>query len=129
MTIQQAIDAADAAVRNGITTETKIRWLAELDGRVYVEQFATHKGLVPAANTWLSYIQELITPTGTIIIPITIEPLFVSFPYDEIYPHYLLSKIHLSLQEINRANNELAAFNEVYDRYVNYINRTYLPVR
>lgn len=134
MKVHEAIDTADALLRNGISEPLKVRWLAELDGRVWTYLYNTHKDadgitLSPASSGWTDYVGELLRPTGTVILPITTYDLFASFPHDDIYIPHLMTMLYLSIKEINRANTELAVFTEAYNRYSSYINREYMPVK
>lgn len=134
MKVHEAIDTADALLRNGIPEQMKIRWLAELDGRIWSQLYNTHKdssgvALSPPTGIWTDYVSELITPTGANVIPITTYNLFANFPYDDIYVPHLMTMLYIAIKEINRANTELAVFTEAYDRYSAYINREYMPVK
>lgn len=134
MKIADAISYADSFLKNTISIDLKIRWLAELDGKILIELFGTHTDsegntLSPADGSWTTYVNNLVTPSETITVPIQQDELFAEFPYDDMYIHLLLYKMYFAVQEINKANNELTEFNDVYDKFASYINRTYLPLQ
>lgn len=54
--------------------------------------------------------------------------LIAEFPYDEIYTHYLCSKIDLQNLEIDKYNNDMELFNNAYNLFNDYWTRTHLPL-
>jgi hypothetical protein len=136
MKVHEAIDAADALLRNSVSESQKVRWLAELDGRILLELIDTHN--IKLSGSWCDYVRDIMLSPDRWDIICTGEEyhvfpfgglLLAALPYDDMYVHYLLFMIYITTQEINRANNELAVFNETYDRYSAYINRTYRPAQ
>lgn len=131
LNIADAIDSVNALVKNTIDIDMKMRWLAQLDGLIYTDIFCTHKDsdgniLSPEDSSWKSYVFNYLSPSEDIVIPMHEDNLFIEFPYDDIYIHYLLMKIYLAVQETARANNEKTEYDEIFERYTNYINRHYL---
>ena len=120
MKVLEAIEIADDIVRNTVSEDRKIKWLKALDGKVYLDVIDTHENITLTDNSWTKHILgEPLTDT--------MGDLIVEFPYDELYIDYLLSKIYIELNEVERANNAMMLFNDEYKEYKNYINRTFVP--
>lgn len=120
MKVLEAIEIADDIVRNTISEDRKIKWLKALDGKVYLDVFNTHENITLTDNSWTKHILgDTLTDT--------MGDLIIEFPYDELYINYLLSKIYIEVNEIERANNAMLLFNDEYKEYKNYINRTFVP--
>lgn len=146
MTIQDAISIADEMKPNPIDADRKIRWLSDLDGMIYNELVITH--ISPDA-TWPT--PEDHHPWGTTPWPVRRSEnmpvpqyppfkgygnetdrgtvLLVPEPYSDLYPMYLCSKIDLTLAELDSYANTSTLFNNAYQTYCDYYNRTYMPVR
>lgn len=120
MKVLEAIEIADDIVRNTVSEDRKIKWLKALDGKVYLDVFDTHENITLTDNSWTKYILgDTLTDT--------MGDLIIEFPYDELYINYLLSKIYIEVNEVERANNAMLLFNDEYKEYKNYINRTFVP--
>ena len=120
MKVLEAIEIADDIVRNTVSEDRKIKWLKALDGKVYLDVFATHDNITLTDNSWTKHILgDTLTDT--------MGDLIIEFPYDELYINYLLSKIYIEVNEVERANNAMLLFNDEYKDYKNYINRTFVP--
>lgn len=115
MTIQQAIERTDALCPNTASRFEKIRWLNELDGRIAAEVASTH---VNDGTEFEGYDEN--TDPETVLL--------ASFPYDDIYPKWLVCQIDLTRKELERYNNSVAVFNEAYSSFVNWYNRTREPL-
>jgi len=120
MKVFEAIEIADDIVRNTVSEDRKIKWLKALDGKVYLDVFDTHENITLTDNSWTKHILgDTLTDT--------MGDLIIEFPYDELYINYLLSKIYIEVNEVERANNAMLLFNDEYKEYKNYINRTFVP--
>lgn len=120
MKVLEAIEIADDIVRNTVSEDRKIKWLKALDGKVYLDVFDTHENITLTDNSWTKHILgDTLTDT--------MGDLIIEFPYDELYINYLLSKIYIEVNEVERANNAMLLFNDEYKEYKNYINRTFVP--
>ncbi len=120
MKVFEAIEIADDIVRNTVSEDRKIKWLKALDGKVYLDVFNTHENITLTDNSWTKHILgDTLTDT--------MGDLIIEFPYDELYINYLLSKIYIEVNEVERANNAMLLFNDEYKEYKNYINRTFVP--
>ena len=115
MTLGQAIDTIDRVQPNQIENVDKVRWLSELDGRVYHEILRTHRGF-----EWVRY-----TPFDPNVPPQ--HPLLIMHPYDALYLDYLEMKIADLNRETYQYNNALNKFNVKLQEYIDFINRNFPP--
>jgi len=116
LTILQAISRADLDRPNEIPTERKLQWLSTLDGRIDRELMQRFDGAPPAFS---GYGEETELQTAE---------LLVRFPYDDLYLRYLVLRIDLEQGELERYNNDAAAFNRIWQSYAAHYGRTHTPV-
>ena len=115
MNIEQANRIIDELTYNQIDTNIKVSWLARLDHMIYTQIYTTHEGLRDVPFT--PYTPE--TPQE--------QELLAQPPFDELYRWYLEMQIHDANGEIDKYNNAAVKFNEAFQRYTDFINRSYLP--
>ena len=120
MTAKQIIDELDAAMPNAYTTEDKLRWLNEIDGRVWLEIFGTHE---------LNEGEELPEEVEITAENMETVELLIPSPFTETYFYWLQSKIHYRNQEFNYYDNTQAMFNSAWRAYANHYRRTHVPVQ
>ena len=116
MTLGEAIEIIDKAQPNQIEYDEKVRWLSEMDGKVYHEILRTHRGF-----EWVKY-----APFG----PNTPQqhPLLVPHPYDAVYLDYLEMRIADENREQVQYNNALQKYTKKLQEYMDFVNRTF-PTR
>lgn len=114
MTIREAIERTDVLKPNGFEKAEKLRWLAELDGKIYREIMLTHHG---APADFVDYGPDTDGDTQLLVV----------FPYDDLYISWLTAQIDLNNREIVSYNNSIAMFNAKYADYNRYYNRTHMP--
>ena len=152
MTIQDAISLADTMKPNPIDDEMKIRWLSELDGMIVKEMILTHevpeqyRSIVqtePTEDTvhpWATYPWPIRRRRQEASVPVSTfkgygdetdrsTDLLVKAPYSDIYILYLASKIDLYLGELDSYANTSALYNNAYQTFADYYNRTYRPLK
>lgn len=117
MTIQEAIDRVDELKPNQYTDAEKLKWLSELDGRVDRDILSNYEGYVPGA--YEEYDEET-DPNMELLV----EP-----PYDEMYIHFLMSKIDYHNAEYTRYNNSANMFNTMFAGYAQEYLKTHMPIR
>lgn len=113
MTIIEAINNVDALKPNTYSQSEKVKWLSALDSLTYNEIIATHEG----GSAFEGYTDD--TPMDT--------PLIAQEPYDEMYIHWLESKIDYYNAEYTRYNNSITQFTDMYSEFSRYYNRTHKP--
>lgn len=111
MTAEKSISTADELRPNSILKELKLKWLCDIESRIYNEVFITHKnGDSKFTDT------ENITGGTT---------LFLKPPYDEVYILYLCSMIDFYNGEYGRYNNDNALLKALYKDFCIYYNSTH----
>lgn len=116
MTIKEAIDRLDGLKPNQYETEDKVKWLSDLDFRIYRDVILTHEH------------DEDIKPFKPYTVDDLGKKLIVDDPYTEVYTAYLKMKIDEENAETARYNNSAILFNAYYDDFAKYWNKTYLPI-
>ena len=116
MTLIEAINGIDAVKPNTYDQSEKIRWLSQLDGRIKTEIIDTHEG--GDAVSFNGYTED--TPLDRVLL--------VAAPYDEIYLLWLEAKIDYANKEYGKYNNSSSMYNNAYNDYWKYYNRTHLPI-
>lgn len=118
MNIQEALDLADGMKPNMMTRQTKIHFLQEIDQKIYTEILLTHEHeaeeeVMPEYDTETDDGTELIVPD----------------PYSSLYPFWIMSRIDLLNQELDKYNNDRALFENAYNEMHDWWNRTKMPVQ
>ena len=113
--IRDIIARVDDIKPNAFTTETKLAWIGELDGRI-------------AAEVMLMAIPDIRQMEHKDPQALDTEPL-VGFPHDGIYEQYLCAKIDYANGEYSKYQNSMEMFNAYYDNFVNWFIRTYAPAQ
>lgn len=115
MTIYQAITEADHLCHNDIEPELKLQWLSRLDGQLADRVLNKHCGTKVEFD---GYDEE----TDTASTELLAKP-----PYDELYVRFLIMKIYLAQEDIERYNNAALVYAEALRRWEYHINTTYRP--
>ena len=96
MTILEAITQADLIRPNQLDPAVKLRWLSTLDGQIWTELL---RGTPEAPERFRGYDGDTELQGTRLLVP---------YPYDELYPLYLLMRIDLEHGETARGNNDAA---------------------
>ena len=105
----EVLSQADLLSPNQYTTEQKLQWLGELEGRIYADVIlAPPEKLAEMEKTWQ-------------------DTLEVTWPHNDLYVHWLLAKIHQANGELELYQNRMESFNASYQNYVNWYIRTNDP--
>lgn len=105
----EVLSQADLLSPNQYTTEQKLQWLGELEGRIYADVIlAKPEKLEEMEKTWQ-------------------DTLAVTWPHTDLYVHWLLAKIHQANGELELYQNRMESFNASYQNYVNWYIRNYDP--
>lgn len=116
MTIKEAIDRLDGLKPNQYSTEDKLRWLSDLDTKIYTDIILTHEH----QSEMPEFKKYTISDLG--------KKLIVDDPYTEVYIAYLKMKIDEENAETGRYNNSAIMYNSYYDDFAKYWNKTHLPI-
>lgn len=98
-TAGQVIRQVDDLSPNRYTHEQKLRWLGALEGRIYTEVLLTRpEELEEVGERWQ-------------------DALIVSWPYSELYTHWLMAQIHQANGELELYQNRMEQFNETFGAF------------
>ena len=116
MTAGEVIALVDALRPNQYGEEQKLRWLSTLDGQIQKELLEAYQGeLAPFSG----YNAGTELRTTNLLVP---------FPFDDLYLRYLVMRIDLEQGELERYNNDAAAFNRIWQSYAAHHGRTHDPL-
>lgn len=113
MTVQGIIERIDKMHPNSYDYEDKVKWVHDLDDKIYTELFLTHEDLCDIE------FPEMYDGSNEVLVKET---------YDEIYFDYLERIMMRNQRDFAQMNNATALFDNAYLTYANYINRTYKPL-
>lgn len=116
MTISEAIDMLDNMMPNAYSQDDKVDWLNQIDGLIYKTIISTHDGV--ADISFNGYDKETDVRTE----------LLVEAPFDEIYYLWMESRVNYLNGENVKYNNSIARYNDLFQTYSNWYNRTHMPV-
>ncbi len=116
MTIAEAINMTDELKANMMVSSTKIRYISELEGKIYKEILAKHAG--NPAEECPTYDSETDQSTE----------LLVPAPYDMVYVYWLYSQIDIMNQEMDKYNNDRALFENAWTEFGDYWRREHMPI-
>lgn len=115
MTLIEAINRLDSLKPNGYTQSEKVAWLSDLDGMIKNQVIDTHEGS-----------DEVVFKEYTDDTPLDTE-LIVKSPYDDLYIHWMESKIDYANGEYVKYNNSITRYNDIYQAFANDYNRQHMP--
>lgn len=116
MTIAEAISRVDSLKPNQYSTGDKICWLSELDGSIKSEVIDTHEG---SEEVSFSGYDDNTSQETEMLVPA---------PYDRLYVSWLQSRIDYYNCEYGKFNNTNAVYTSEYVAFLNWYNRTHMPV-
>lgn len=137
MTAQQAIERAnEMKAGNVVPDSVKLQWLTELDKTIYNDVILTHLHHLPIneddKSFWWSYDAEaekwVFKPSPEYTESNVYDILIAEAPHDIIYVYWLMAKIDLYSQELNKYNTDITLFDEAYQQYKNRYHRTHRTV-
>ena len=115
MTVAEALAQADALRPNEFEAAAKLRWLSTLDGQIHRELLQAFQ---EAPAPFSGYGEETEIQGTQLLVP---------YPYDELYPRYLVMRIDLEHGELERYNNDAASFNRLWQSWAALYCRTHAP--
>ena len=157
MTAGEIIAKTDELEPNQYSTELKLGWLSNLDGKIYEAVIKTHEPERVHHRPWPNPLERehrTKIPIHHMVVakphekpeeeeerpdadkrPVPIWPytepkarLIIPEPYaEDIYCHYLQAKIASENAETVKYNQQITLFNSAYDEWVNLYNRTHMP--
>lgn len=116
MKIIEAINRADQLKPNTYTQEEKVRWLSSLDTLIFNNIISNHKDA--EVEEFSGYDENTDIEETELLAPA---------PYDEMYIHWINSKIDLHNGEYTKYNNDVAVYNDYMNNFSNFYNRGHMP--
>lgn len=113
--IRDVIARVDESKPNAFTEAQKVRWLAQLDGKI-------------AADVMLMNVADLRQLEYQHPIAMDWE-LLVSFPHDDIYDLWLMAQIDMANGETDKYLNSMEAYNASFDNFVCWFASVYEPAQ
>jgi hypothetical protein len=117
MTVYEAVSKAKEMRPSEVTDEQMANWLSALDGQIWEEVVSQYDDRTEAEPREYT--------DGDVDDTVRTEML-VQHPYDDMYVAYLIMRIDLYNADYERYNNEAVLFNEIWQRYVNWYNRSHV---
>ena len=116
MTINDAITLADSLKPNMMADTVKIRFLNEIEGKIFHEILMKHE-----------HDDEMECPEYDDETERSTE-LLVGAPYDMVYVYWMICQIdHLNM-EMDKYNNDRALFENAWGNFADYWNREVMPL-
>ena len=113
MTVNDILTLVDLKEPNSYSETEKIKWLSDLDGKIFNEAILTHE-----------HGDVEFTPHTA-----TTDELLLGAPYGEdIYVHYLIARIAAGNAETARYNQQISMYNAAYSQWWNKHNSTVMPL-
>ena len=125
MTINEAITLVDEIKPNTYDENIKIKWLSELDGRIFNDVIMTHEhdlvedeegNMVEPKFTGYDENSEN-------------EELLIPDTYADIYRSWLIAQIDFANGEPDRFNNSIMMYNNSLKEYYDWYNRNNKPIQ
>ena len=111
--IREIIEQVDLQKPNAFPEEGKLRWIAQLDGKI-------------AQNVLLMGVEDLQQFKYRYPEDMETEPL-VGFPHEDLYVLWLEAQIDAGNGEWNRYQNTIELYNAAYGNFVEWFANTYRP--
>lgn len=114
MTVKEIIETAERLKPSQYQREDLLRWLNQLEGRIWLQVIRTHHDSQP---TWEPYTQE------------TWERVpLAAGPFEDLYLNWLYAQIDYHNAEEIRYNNHMVMHEELMDMFKAWYNREHMPV-
>lgn len=111
MTVSECVSMADKMRPNNLTAADKYNFVSEAEAKVQKEIMLLHSPECVKYQAPGDADIELLAPA----------------PWDMLYVHYTALMIDFTLEDYDKYNNDLAAFNEVYTAYMAHFAETFRP--
>ena len=117
MTIQDVLSYIADIKPHTISDDVLVRWLSDLEGRIYEEIVRWHDGGADIPHGPYDASTDMQTT------------LIAEAPYDNVYPLYLMAQIDFANGEYGRFNNSMAMYNSAFSDFANAYNRHHIPTQ
>lgn len=110
MKIKDVIKHTIQLVPSQYTEDVFMRWLSDLDGKVY--------------NDLMVGLEECPETAPGVYTDVDTE-LLIPYPYEDLYINYLCAKIHQQNADYDRYTNSMIEYNNAYSNYAAMYVRTH----
>ena len=114
MTIREILTAVKTVKPSQYDDATLVRWMGELDMRVW-QDILCHYGEKDAPSPFPLSLKDME------------QRLLVDFPHDDIYIKWLCAQIDYHNGEFDRYNNAMVMFNAGWQAFADWYNRAHMP--
>lgn len=115
MTTTEVINEIDSVKPNQFSEEQKRKWVSRIEAKIIMDIVNTHVGGEDKKPS------EIISTTSENL-------LTAAYPYDALYVWYLQAQIDQANGEIGKYNNSMTLFNQSYQEFADFYNRTNEPI-
>ena len=116
MTCGELIENVNDLMTNTFSTEQKVSWLKNLDGKIFLEVMANHEH---RRGEFYDRDDRYTEDTELLVQP----------PYaEDIYTNYLMAQIAAMNAETIKYNQYITLYNNAYDQFASWYNKTHMPV-
>lgn len=145
MTVREALTAIKGLKPSQYDDNTLVRWLSELDRRVYDDILCRYEGVRERTGFHRASREDELTESKsgkarnedeTRHGPLPLDAdrdietkLLIPFPHDALYIKWLGAQIDYHNAEFERYNNGMVMFNAGYQAFGDWYNRTHMPAR
>lgn len=112
MTVPEVLMEIGRVKPHQYTNDTLVRWLSELDGRVW-EDLIGH------------YLPEEQKPILPYSVGDALTQLLIPFPHGDVYMKWLTAQIDFHNGDFDRYNNSMLMWQEAYQGFVDSYTRTH----
>lgn len=116
ITLGEVLAYFDEQVPNQYEASDKIKWLSEIEERIFNNIIKTHHGA--EGVNFNGYNEQ--TDINTVML--------VDSAYSELYRYWLEKSVHYANREIPSFNNAMSMYANYYEDYYCYYNRTHRPI-
>lgn len=125
MTLGEIIAEVNETKPNTYDDGLFIKWLSQQDGRVFNDVIMTHEHALVEDEDGNLVEPEFHGYTDNSLN----DELLICEPYTDTYRYYLDAMIDYSNGETDRYQNSMLMYNNAYQEYKNYYNRTVKPLQ
>jgi hypothetical protein len=126
MKISEVLANVDELRPNQFDENIKIKWLSDLDGRVFNTIIMTHEHSLVENPEDGTYTEPTFTRYDETSEN---EDLLIPDTYADTYTHYIFAQMDYTNGEDARYVNSMAMFNSSLGEYANWYNSTHKPLQ
>ena len=126
VTIKDILDEVQEIKPNTLSEALAIKYLSRLDLQLWEELLSWHDG-IDDFYTHMFDVDAEGNETSKLPYSAKTNTLLVPYEYAALYVDYLVMKIDLINNDLQRYNNSAINFSAMLDSFASFINRNYMP--